>query len=360
VNRLPSTFRQLVEAAASVAGKADLADVLRTSVRTAMELTGAAYGALGVIGSHGMLSDFIFEGLNPESADRIGRLPVGKGVLGAIKGKALRIDDIATHPDAVGFPEHHPHMHSFLGVPVRLGGDIAGNLYLANKEVGAFTDEDAVLVEALAMIASSAISRARLEARLERAALVEDRERIARDIHDGVIQELFAVGLALQTARSQGSALAGERITQAITSIDDAMTRLRDYIFDLQSQTPDFEAQLRSIVSNTPAIDADIQFTGRFTDVDGPVTEHLVHFVREAVSNAVRHSGASAIMIRALIDDSALTVEVEDDGRGFDVDREYEGMGLVNMRARVNALGGVCVIDSEIGKGTTARGRVPR
>lgn len=324
-----------------------------------MELTGAAYGALGVIGSHGVLTDFIFEGIDRETADRIGHLPVGKGVLGAIGEIPLRLDDLTTHTDAVGVPAHHPPMESFLGVPVRLGSDTVGNLYLTNKDDGPFSEEDEVLVQALAVIAGSAVSRARLEQRLERAALIEDRERIARDIHDGVIQELFAVGLALQATRGSDSVVT-ERIDQAVDSIDDAMTSLRDYIFDLQSQTPDFEARLRAVLSAAASeADVRIELTGRFSDVDRPITDNLTHFVREAVSNAVRHARASKVTVYAINDGETVTVEVVDDGSGFDTAMESEGMGLANMRERVSVLGGTCEIRSEVGHGTTAVGSVP-
>ena len=360
MDRLPTTVRQLVEAAALVAGQADLSDVLRTTVRTAMELTGAAYGALGVSGSHGVLTDFIFEGIDRDTADRIGQFPLGKGVLGAVLDGPLRLDDITSHPDAVGMPDHHPAMTSFLGVPVRLGSDTVGNLYLTNKADGSFSQEDEVLVQALAVIAGSAVSRARLEQRIERAALIEDRERIARDIHDGVIQELFAVGLALQATRGEDPATTNESIDQAVGSIDEAMTSLRDYIFDLQSQTPDFEARIRAVVSASASeSDVRLEMTGYFSDLNRPITDNLTHFAREALSNAIRHGRASTVRVHAIRDTETVTIEVVDDGLGFDTEIESDGMGLTNMRERVSTLGGTCEIDSEVGRGTTARGSVP-
>ncbi|MFQ5948746.1 MAG: GAF domain-containing protein, partial [Acidimicrobiia bacterium] len=139
---MDSRFAQLIKAAAAVAGQAGLGDVLRTTVHTATELTGARYGALGVLGEHGTLVDFFHVGVSAETVDAIGRLPEGRGVLGTITrtGKTVRIDDISQHPDSVGFPDHHPHMAEFLGVPVRVGESIFGNLYLADKH-GGFTEE---------------------------------------------------------------------------------------------------------------------------------------------------------------------------------------------------------------------------
>jgi len=193
-------IRELIEAAAGVAGQVDLSAILRETVDTAMDLTGARYGALGVLGDHGTLLDFVHAGMPHDSIKTIGHPPRGAGVLGTLtrEGKTLRLDDISEHADSVGFPEHHPQMKSFLGTPVRVGERVFGNLYLAEKK-GGFTEQDAVLVELLAVTAGAAVATLRLQERLRRAALYEDRERIAHDLHDSIIQDLFAVGLGMQS-----------------------------------------------------------------------------------------------------------------------------------------------------------------
>jgi len=360
---MPAALSRLVSAAASVAGQAELSDVLRTTVRTAMDLTAARYGALGVMSEHGLLSAFIYEGMEKETAEAVGALPVGRGVLGALGDEALRLDNIAGHPKAVGFPEHHPHMTSFLGVGVTAGGTRFGNLYLTDKAGGAlFSDEDEALVVALAHVAGSAIARARLERRLEHAALVEDRERIARDIHDGVIQELFAVGLSLEASRNAAPAEVARQVETAMASIDDAMNRLRSYIFDLQLPDPDFEARLRTIISKTSG-DASVRIdiSGDFSHLSHTVLEHLSNFVREAVSNAIRHANAESVSVSVSADNDGevLVVEVIDDGDGFDPGNVNDGLGLANMKERMSELGGLCEVISEPGKGTVARGSVP-
>ena len=135
----------------------------------------------------------------------IGDLPEGHGILGLLilDAQPLRLPDLREHPDSSGFPPHHPPMRSFLGVPVRVRDEVFGNLYLTDKTTAeVFTDVDEELVVGLAAAAGVAIENARLHARVQEFALVEDRERIARDLHDTVIQRLFATGLSLQgTAR---------------------------------------------------------------------------------------------------------------------------------------------------------------
>ena len=151
------------------------------------------------------LSQFITTGIDADARATIGHLPEGHGILGLliVDAKPLRLPDLAEHPDSFGFPPNHPPMRSFLGVPILLRDDVFGNLYLTDKTTAdAFTDVDEELVVGLAAAAGVAIENARLHAKVQELALLEDRERIARDLHDTVIQRLFATGMSLQgTAR---------------------------------------------------------------------------------------------------------------------------------------------------------------
>lgn len=360
---------QLVEAAATVAGQPDLITVLRSTIETAMELTGARYGALGVLGEHGTLIDFLHAGLEPGAADRIGRLPEGGGLLGTITrmGKTIRIDDIAEHTDSVGFPDHHPVMGTFLGVPVRVGETIFGNLYLTEKQ-GGFTSEDEQLVEALALIAGSAVSSARVHERLHRAAVVEDRERIAREIHDGVIQNLFAIGLSLQTASADAAEhpeVVQAKIADAVTQLDLVMATLRHYIFDLRVRAfgpKNLEAEIRlaanAILDSSPA-HAIVEIRGDTDDLSTVLIDDAVQLVREGVSNAGRHSGAEVVDVSVYRRGQWLSIEVRDNGRGFDPNVDGPGLGLKNMRQRVERAGGQIEIRSAPEAGTVVRLEIP-
>jgi signal transduction histidine kinase len=360
---------QLVEAAATVAGQPDLMTVLRSTIETAMELTGAEYGALGVIGEHGTLIDFLHAGLDPGAAEKMGRPPEGRGLLGTITrmGKTIRLDDMAEHPDSVGFPENHPGMETFLGVPVRVGERIFGNLYLTEKQ-GGFTSEDEQLVEALALIAGSAVSSARLHERLHRAAVVEDRERIAREIHDGVIQNLFAIGLSLQAASSEADEHPEEvqaKIADAVTQLDSVMATLRHYIFDLRVRAfepKNFEAEIRlaanGILESSSAA-AIVEVSGDTDDLSTVLIEDVVQLVREGVSNAGRHSGAETVGITVHRRGDWVSIEIRDNGYGFDPEVDGPGMGLKNMRQRVERAGGQIEIRTALGAGTVVRVEMP-
>ncbi len=364
-----SRLAGLVEAAASVAGQTGLRQVLDTTVSTAMELTGARYGALGVLGEHGQLVDFIHAGIPADIASRIGKLPEGRGVLGVITraGKTIRLDDIERHPDSVGFPPHHPAMGAFLGVPVRVGDVVFGNLYLTEKK-GGFDDNDEVLVESLAIIAGSAVATARLHERLRRVALVEDRERIARELHDSVIQEIFAVGLSLQVAASHVDSRPDEvrdRINEAVDQLDSSITTLRRYIFDIRRQElvrrdlADQIVELGEQLARPAGVEIRPAITGDTSRLPEEVAAAALGFAREAISNAVRHSGAPVVDITITVGESELLVEVRDAGDGFDPAQVSRGMGLDNLRARAADIGGTAEIVARPDRGTIVRAILP-
>ncbi|MGV0745053.1 GAF domain-containing protein [Mycolicibacterium sp. XJ870] len=155
----------LVEAMLTVTAGLELDVTLRTIVHTAIELVDARYGALGVRGEGHELTEFVYEGVDDDTRRRIGHLPEGRGVLGVLidDPKPIRLDDIHQHPASVGFPPNHPAMRTFLGVPVRIRDEVFGNLYLTDKTTGQpFTEDDEILVEALAAAAGIAIENARL------------------------------------------------------------------------------------------------------------------------------------------------------------------------------------------------------
>jgi signal transduction histidine kinase len=158
----------LLDAVTAVSADLDLGTLLRRIVEAAVRLVDAQYGALGVLGPDDRLAQFIAVGIDDETRELIGPLPQGRGILGVLihDPQSLRLSDLSTHPASVGFPAHHPPMRTFLGVPVRVRGEVFGNLYLTDKHGGAeFDEDDQQLVEAMAASAAVAIENARLFAR---------------------------------------------------------------------------------------------------------------------------------------------------------------------------------------------------
>ena len=193
-----------MDAVLMIEADVELPVLLRHLVEEACSLVDARYGALGVLNeARTGLEQFITVGLSDAEEEVIGARPTGRGVLGLLitEPAPLRLDDLGTHPDRYGFPADHPPMKSFLGVPVRVRDEVYGNLYLTDK-IGAddFSDEDEALAEALALAAGIAIENTRLHDRVRVLSVLDDRDRIARDLHDRVIQRLFAVGMGLQGA----------------------------------------------------------------------------------------------------------------------------------------------------------------
>lgn len=216
----------------------ELPVVLRTIVQTAVDVVDARYGALGVLDEAGTgLSQFEYVGIDPAQAEVIGHLPKGIGILGLLikEPNAVRLADLSRHPESTGFPARHPPMRSFLGVPVRIGGEVFGNLYLTEKRgQAAFSEEDEHTVAALALAAGLAIGQARLHARIRDLTLSNERERIGHDLLETTVRRLFAVGLSLQGAeRLMGTPQAAERLRAAIDELDDTIRQVRTTVFSM-------------------------------------------------------------------------------------------------------------------------------
>ncbi len=186
-----------------------------------------------------------------------GHLPEGHGILGLliVQPKPLRLPDLTAHPDSYGFPPNHPPMTSFLGVPILLHDQVFGNLYLTEKAEDVFTDVDEELAVALAAAAGLAIENARLHQYMQAASLLEERERIARDLHDDVIQRIFAAGLALQsTAQVCTQPAVTQRLSRVIDDLDITVQQVRNAIFQL-SHTGTRRPSVRAdIVATVPTL----------------------------------------------------------------------------------------------------------
>ena len=366
----------LIEAGLALASELTLDVVLQRIVELAADITNARYGALSVLGEEGRIERFITEGVTPEERTAIGDPPTGHGILGLIisEGVPLRIDDLTADPRSSGFPPNHPSMRSLLGAPVMARGKIFGNLYLAEKKgASAFTDDDERILVVLATQVGVAVENARLyeesehaQRELRRLEVLDERERIAKELHDGVIQSLFAVGMSLQGA----VALAADpgiasRIEGAVEDIDRAIRDLRNYIFGLQPgilADRQLDQALRELGSDFEArsdvvtvVDVDPTVASELASVASDV----VQLTREALSNVGRHAKAATCRVSLQRNGGSAFLEIDDDGRGFELDGKSGGLGIANLRDRVGSLGGTMDIDSRAGEGTAVRISLP-
>jgi signal transduction histidine kinase len=347
----------------------DLEALLRRIVEEAVALADAGYGAIRVLDpKERLIEHFIHVGMGREVVERIGHLPEGRGMLGLLLDEPIRLVDLAAHPASVGFPVNHPPMKTFLGVPVRMRGAIYGNLYLTEKVGGGeFTELDVDVVETLAIAAGMAISNARLHSRVSELSVAEDRDRIARDLHDTVIQRLYGIGLSLQgTIRLVEDERARTRIQESLDEIDTTIRQIRTSIFELEAPSlpgQGLRARVLALVSESSRgldFEPEVRFVGALdTLVGSDVAGHVLAVLREALSNVARHARARRVEIELLLEHDELHAVVSDDGSGFDRASATSGMGLTSMNERAAALGGSCVIGPRPGGGTEVRWRIP-
>ena len=528
--------RRLIESGLALSRELSLSTVLQRIVQLAVEITDARYGALGVIGPDGRVSEFFTTGVSEQVRRDIGDPPVGRGVLGVLieGGKPLRLPDITAHPASVGFPPHHPEMTSFLGAPIVVRGTVFGDIYLTNKQSATeFSDEDEEALMVLAAQAGSAIENARLyaEARRDermldafrdiaiailsgagsdealdliarhalelvgadlatvatlnasghlalevaegahaeelrgatfppmgsisgevirtgravvvpdashdprayqpvvrlgdmgpmilvplterdrafgtlnavrvrggrpftqedvellrrfadqaaialeyaraqreasRVAVMDDRERIAKELHDGVIQSLFAVGMGMQgTALMSGDPELASRIESAVAELDRVIRDLRNYIFGLRPGILE-DRQLDQALRHTAKEFEDRSGILTIVEIDETVAAELastaadvIQLAREALSNIGRHAEATTCRVTLHREGECGVLEVDDDGKGFDLDTAQRGDGLTNLEQRAHALGGKTSIESAPTQGTTVRIVIP-
>jgi signal transduction histidine kinase len=367
----PVKLRRLLEATLLLEADLELPTVLRHLIEEARSMTGARYGALGVLDDgHTALVEFITVGLEADEEAKIGLRPTGKGVLGLLitDPHALRLPNIGSHPDSYGFPPNHPSMTSFLGVPIKVRGEVYGNLYLTDKTGWSeFTSDDESLVEALALAAGIAIENARLHQKVQRVAVYEDRDRLARDLHDTVIQRLFAVGLSLQSLVSSAATTGtADKLETAVSDLDDTIRQVRSTIYELGSSATDHgvRASILSVVRDlNPVVGfvVSVSFDGPVDTVVSPeVADHLLAVVREALTNVGRHARATGASVTVTVADGLCRLQVIDNGQGIDATAGTEGgFGLVNLRRRAEKLHGSFVVESPATGGTALTWQVP-
>jgi len=341
----------------------------------ACEQSDARYAALGVLDSDGKLEKFISVGMTDEEVKRLAHPPMGKGLIGELMNAEfpLRVPVIQEHPRSAGFPPHHPNMTSFLGVPIRAANQQLGQIYLTDKiDAPEFTADDEKIIQMLAAYAAAAIQNARLHENTHRLAVLEERERIGMDLHDGIIQSIYGVGLSLESALhsiEDDPEDAKFRVQRSIEGLNQAIRDLRSYILDLrprQMGTDGLMSGINRLVTEFRANTlAQIQVSGPDLDIKDLPQAHsmaLFHICQEALANAAKHAKAKQVDISVWSTEERVLMEVHDDGKGFEMEHMSLsiGHGLANMQTRARSVGGDVDISSMIGEGTTVLAWVPR
>jgi signal transduction histidine kinase len=345
----------------------DLETVLQLMVDQVRDLAEARYAALGIVDAEGQIDRFITSGLDRAERTRIGDPPRGRGLLGLIirEGRSYVIPDITDDLRRSGFPPGHPEMRSFIGVPVVVRGTAVGNLYLTDRRDGrAFGDSDLALVETFARHAAIAVENASLHERIGQLAVVDERTRIGRDLHDGIIQSIYAVSLSLEDAADEAIAdpeAMRARLDRAIDALQATIRDLRNYIFGLRPEllvqaglVGGLSALADEVHINT-LVDIEVQAEGvGDLEVTQEATHELLSIAREALSNVARHARASRARIELTVDDGQLRLVVTDNGRGMPIHPVAgpDHLGLDNMRDRTRGLDGQMRIERGAPRGT--------
>jgi signal transduction histidine kinase len=348
------------EALLGIAGDLRTDAVLQRLVEAARGLAGARYAALGVPDEDGDgFSRWISAGLTDDEIDAIGPLPRTHGLLGA----ALHDPAPFTSPDvrsddrfAGWWPSAHPDLEGFLAVPIVFRGDVVGAFYLANKD-GGFSPDDERLVSDLAAHAAVLIEHSRLYEASHELSVLEERNRLARELHDALTQSLFGLRLRLEAGDTTGATGLLEDIFAELRSL---ILQLRPPALELDGLVPSLAKHL-DVVGRTHGIATRLD-AASVGEIEPDAEQALFRIAQEAITNVVRHADASSVTVSLTRVGSTIVLDVTDDGSGFDPERRAissRRLGLVSMRERAADLGGEVSISSVEGSGTTVHAEVP-
>jgi signal transduction histidine kinase len=364
------TLKAVSDAVLGVAAELSVEEVLLRLVHSARELAGARFAALGLPDGDGGFRRFLTSGMSDELVASLGPLPRQHGVLGAmLETRApYRVRDIHEHPRFRGWwPQGHPDMRSFLGVPIVAPEGVIGAFYLTEKiDATDFTDDDEELIGLLAAHAGIAITNARLYEQTRELSIQAERNRLALDLHDAVSQKLFGLVLnaeAAATLLERDPAAARYKVAKLRELAQEALDELRSLVFELRPPDLERDGLLGALRKHVEVVRR-LQQSEIELDADGePPTDpardrEVLRIAQEALQNALRHAGADRISIHLHGADGGLVLEVSDDGVGFDPDEpglRSRRLGLTSMEERAERLGGRLEIRSARGSGTTVR-----
>ncbi|QSB07025.1 GAF domain-containing sensor histidine kinase [Natronoglycomyces albus] len=366
-------LHEVSQAVAAINRNLSAAEVMTVIAQSARQLVGADYAAVGIPDDFGGFAEFITDGIGDKQRLAIGPLPRQHGLLAAMlsQRQPVRLDDIRRDPRFEYFPKAHPVMAAFLGVPIFGGEDEEENIGLVvvanDSGKPGFSEDDAERLTLLALHAGIALRNARLYERSRELSIVEERNRLARDLHDAVSQRLFSLRLTSQAAESlvesdpeRARALMGQ-VSQLAR---EAVAELRAVIVELRPADLDREGLLEclrrqiELVSQSHPAHIEVEVSGE-SRLEKNQEVDVLRIVREALHNALRHAHAERILVTAHATE-VLRVEISDDGVGFDPsEAATRGMGVLSMTDRASTIGGRLHIQSSPGRGTRLSLEIP-
>ena len=369
-----SLLRAMSNAILAMAAERSVEPVLQSLVESARELLHARYAALGVPDEQGEgFAQFIYTGMSDELVARIGPLPRTHGLLAAMlkDTEPYKAKDVQLDPRFDWWPDAHPRMSSFLGVPILSRGKVIGAFYLTDK-IGAdeFSESDQETIEMLAAHAAVAIENAQLLERSRELSVIEERNRLARELHDSVAQALFSMSLTAEATVSTFDEDPDET-KRSVENIRDlarsALREMRSLIFELRPVERELEGLVSTLKKHLEVVR---RVTGKdivmheegYVPQPLAVERELFRIIQEALNNAVKHSQASHIGIELALRDERILAAVSDDGVGFDpsdAQIRTRRLGITSMEERSAELGGELTIESSPANGTKLQVVVP-
>jgi signal transduction histidine kinase len=364
-------LRRVSAAVLAVTRELSVGDVLQVIVRSVRSLSGARYAAIGIPDDRGSFAEFVVDGISDRQRKAIGPLPRQHGMLAVMlrDGQPLRLADIRSDPRFEGWPAAHPELADILGMPIKDGDRVLGFIFAANKSPGGgFTVRDEELVSLFAAHAAIALTNARLYERARQLSVLEERARLARDLHDAVSQKLFSIRVKARAASvlagrdpaAGNSERAAAEMESVATLAGAAQAELRAVIDGLAppeiSEDGLAESLRRYALLAGKAHGVRVNFAASDLPPLGADREAALYRVaQEALHNALRHSGAAEVQLTVCAASRRVTLEVTDDGKGFVPELAAGGLGLPSLRERAAGAGASLAIRSAPGHGTTVR-----